>query len=93
MNIFVFFHLCRFSVTKQSNLHRTYFWLLVDDQRYLFKGIYSSDLTPSVSATIILELTAGQIVRVENDSSNIIYGTDSSGAIRSWFTGNMLYAL
>ena len=82
----------RFSVTKRSNENRSYFWFLLDDQRYSLYQLYTSG-TVTGSATIVLELTAGQIVRVENYISTIIYGTDSEGAIRSWFTGHMLYAL
>ena len=82
----------RFSVTKRSNDNRAYFWFLLDDQRYSLYQLYTSG-TVTGSATIVLELTAGQIVRVENSISTIIYGTDSEGAIRSWFTGHMLFGL
>ena len=83
----------RFSVTKKSDQQRSYFWIVVDDERYALYSLYSAGSQPPGSLTITLELTAGQIVRVENDYSSIIYGTDSAGAIRSWFTGHLLYAL
>ena len=84
---------CRFSVTKTSNLERSNFWILVDDQRYAGHFLYTADVPPAGSATIILQLTAGQIVRVENQYSSIIYGTSSDGVILSWFTGHLLYPL
>ena len=53
----------------------------------------NSDLDPSGTATINIELTAGQIVRIENAGSTAIYGTNSPGYMYSWFTGHLLYAL
>ena len=83
--------LCRFSVIKTSNSQRSFFWILVDDQRYAHYVLYSSGSgTPPGSITITLELNAGQIVRVENEYSSIVYGIDATGAIRSWFTGHMI---
>ena len=49
-------------------------------------------LTPTASFTINIQLTAGQVVKVENDNSASVTGTNS-GYINSWFTGHMLYAL
>ena len=83
-----------FSVNKEGNNNQGSFYFLVDEDRYAMKQIYSGgDVQPASSSTINLELTAGQIVRVENAISTAIYGTDSSGVIRSWFTGHLLYAL
>ena len=78
--------------TKQWSTNIISGYWLTTSATYL-KDYTAPDPTPSGSATIILELTAGHIVRVENDYSNIIYGTDNSGTIRSWFTGHMLYEL
>ena len=90
----VLFPFFRFSVTKKSSHERSYFWIVVDDQRYARFLMYSSDTTPPGSTTINLELNAGQIVMVENDHSTVIFGTEKpSGAILSWFTGHMIYAL
>ena len=85
----------RFSIGKRSNQGFAHFWLLVDEQRYLnYDGYFEpSQVAPTGTATVNLQLTAGQIVRVENRASSIIYGTDSEGLIQSWFTGHMLYAL
>ena len=58
------------------------------------KEIYTEgDGFPASSSTINLELTAGQIVRVENIVSTEVAGTEFTGVIRSWFTGHLLYAL
>lgn len=84
----------RFSITKRSDLNRSQFWLLVDQERYAYSSLYTdSHSTPSDSTTINIQLTAGQLVRVENDYSSLVYGTNSEGYILSWFTGFMLYAL
>ena len=84
----------RFPVTKKSSHERSYFWIVVDDQRYARFLMYSSDTTPPGSTTINLELNAGQIVMVENDHSTVIFCTEKpSGAILSWFTGHMIYPL
>ena len=88
----------RFSVTKRSDLHRCDFWLLVDTVRYAYNEIHTGgdgvpgSLTPTASFTINIQLTAGQVVQVENDNSASVTGTNS-GYINSWFTGHMLYAL
>ena len=68
------------------------FWFLVDNERVAFTSEFSTEYDPLGTATIILELRAGQIVRVENQDSPYIVGTESDGA-RSWFTGFLLYAL
>ena len=44
------------------------------------------------SASIILELTAGQSVRIESQDSTEVYGT-TSGFYQSWFTGFLLFEL
>ena len=67
---------------------------LVDEVRYAEYDLYvGSDIHPSGSATINVELTAGQIVRVENHGSTILYGTSDEGNMYSWFTGHLLYPL
>ncbi len=77
-----------------NNYHGTFYWL-VDADRVAIKDAYfqNSDSQPQGSATITLELQAGQIVRVENFASTRVFGTDDSGLILSWFTGHLLYAL
>ena len=68
---------------------------MVDEARYAEIDLetINSDGYPDGSATINIELTAGQIVRVENIISTVVYGTDASGYLYSWFTGHLLYAL
>ena len=88
------FNTSRFSVQKTGNEFCSQFWLLIDDVRYLNSGlILSDDQSPSNTITINLILTAGQIVRVENRVSSLIYGTSGSGDINSWFTGYMLFEI
>ena len=45
------------------------------------------------TATINIELRAGQIVRIEYKGSSKVGGTNSTGTMLSWFTGHLLYAL
>ena len=45
------------------------------------------------SGSIILELTAGQLVRIENDASSLVLGTAEEYGYLSWFTGYLLHAL
>ncbi len=69
---------------------------MVDQDRFAYaaeRGLDTGSSTPTGTMTINLELTAGQVVRVENDLSTLIYGTHSSGYLQSWFTGYMLFAL
>ena len=67
---------------------------MVDEVQYAEKDLYvGSDTHPSGSATINIVLAAGQIVRIQNYGSTLIYGTSESGAMYSWFTGHLLYAL
>ena len=82
-------------MNKEGNQYYGSFYLLVDEVRYAYKDAYfgNDNGAPSGSATINIELTAGQVVRIENIGSTTIYGTDSSGFIYSWFTGHLLYAL
>ena len=66
----------------------------MDEERFAFEDEWNkTDDSTSGTATINMELTAGQIVRIENYASSLIYGTDPSGYIFSWFTGHLLYAL
>ena len=89
----------RFSITKRSDYSQARFWLIVDEVRKTFfdmdyhEQTGSGTTTPTGFFTINMQLTAGQIVRVENDQSPYIYGTDSSGVMMSWFTGYMLFSL
>ena len=87
--------LFRFSVNKSGNENQGSFYFLADEVRYANKDLYvGSDVHPSGSATINIELTAGQIVRIENYGSTVIFGTsDEQGEMYSWFTGHLLYAL
>ena len=70
------------------------FYFVVDDARFAFVKEYSpdNDFSPQGSATINMELTAGQIVWIENAVSTTIYGTND-GRLFSWFTGHLLYTL
>ena len=86
-------------MTKSSDDHQSDFWIFVDEIRFAYSEIdtggdtdNSGSKTPSSSVTINIQLTAGQIVKVQNDNSALVYGT-SSGVVQSWFTGHMLYAL
>ena len=47
----------------------------------------------SGSATINLELNAGQTIMVENWGSGNVYAFDPYGGFYSWFTGHLLYAI
>ena len=91
----IFHCVSRLSVAKRGFDGRGDFVLLVDEQRYLGTTTYTtnSDAKPTGTATINIELTAGQIVRVENRESTSIFGTSSGGTIQSYFTGYMLYLL
>ena len=83
-------------MNKEGNNYDGGFWLLVDEVRFAYKDAQdtsSSNSLPSGSATINVELTAGQIVRVENRGSSLLYGTDAEGFMNSWFTGHLLYGL
>ena len=87
---------CRFSVNKQGNDHFGNFYFLVDGAQYAYKALYTvdSDPFPSASATITIELLAGQVVQIENVISTLVYGTNTdAGFIHSWFTGYLLYAI
>ena len=90
-----FLCISRFSVAKRSNDGRANFWLLIDEDRYLYfdVNIFDGGSAPTGTTAINIQLTAGQIVRVENNISTLIYGTDSAGTISSYFTGYMLYLL
>ena len=82
-------------MNKEGNASHGTFWFLVDEVRYAYKTayFYNADSTPSGSTTINIELTAGQIVRIENLDSTVIYGTHEDGFMQSWFTGHLLHAL
>ena len=70
-----------------------FYFLLDEEQLAQYHLQISGASYPNGAATINLELTAGQIVRIENWGSSTIYGTNSNGLINSWFTGHLLYAL
>ena len=79
---------------KNSNSNYENFWFIVDNDRVAYMPMYEdTDPSPAASATINLELTAGQIVRIESNVSTLIYGTHADGFIYSWFTGFLVYAL
>ena len=88
----------RFSITKTSGASQARMWLLIDEVRKTFSDMDfheqgSGSSSPTGAFTINMQLTAGQIVRVENEASTFIYGTTESGVMQSWFTGYMLYSL
>ncbi len=84
----------RFSAAKEGNNRYGAFWFLVDNTQVAIVEEWDADDTTSQgTGTIMLELTAGQLVRIENEISTFIYGTSSTGYLRSWFTGFLLYAL
>ena len=84
---------CRFSVTKRGSDFSGTFVFTVDDDAYAAMLTFSdNDSAPSASATINLELSAGQVVRVENVDSTIIFGTEF-GLVYTWFSGHLLYPL
>ena len=67
------------------------FFFLVDGVRVAFKYLWvPSNSAAASSATLNIELFAGQIVTVENDGATAIMGT--AGEFASWFTGHLLYA-
>ena len=84
----------RFSVAKMGNLDEGSVFFLVDGERYagLDEQSVGAD-TAAGTATITIELTAGQIVQTENFESTVVVGTVNDLAIFSWFTGHLLYAL
>ena len=79
---------------KRGNNNSADFELHVDNDAY-FRFVLNTDShgEPGGCATINLQLTAGQIIRVDNEISTLLYGTDELGIIHSYFTGYMLYAL
>ena len=95
----ILFSWIRFSVTKRSDAHQADFYILVDGARYAYHEINTggegdepgSDI-PTGSFKTNIQLTAGQVVQIQNDNSATVFGTES-GYINSWFTGHMLYAL
>ena len=84
----------RFSVTKCGNAQAGTFFFLVDEVRYAVMEEYTEAKELQwASATINIELRAGQTVRIENGVSTAIWGTNGHGILYSWFTGHLLYAL
>lgn len=82
----------RFSVTIRSDENTAYFWLLVDEQRAVYNDCYMSAASPTCSVTVNLQLTEGQLIRVENNQAGLVLGTNELGW-NSWFTGHLLYVL
>ena len=82
-------------MNKEGNEYNGSFYFLVDEIRYAEKDGHSGDSNqaPASSATINLQLNAGQLVRIENVGSTLLYGTHAEGFVQSWFTGHLLYAL
>ena len=81
-------------MVKHGNDYFGPFYFLVDEVRYanVEEYAFNSDYNPAGSGTINIELTAGQVVRIENFRSTAILGTNAAGYIYSWFTGHLLYA-
>ena len=81
-------------MAKMGNLDEGSVFFLVDGERYagLDEQSVGAD-TAAGTATITIELTAGQIVQTENFESTVVVGTVNDLAIFSWFTGHLLYAL
>ena len=81
-------------MAKIGNEFSGTFYFLVDEVRYAVVEEYTDDdAWPGGYATINMELSAGQLVRIENVGSTILYGTETDGFYFSWFTGHLLYAL
>ena len=83
----------RFSAVKQGTSAGS-FWFLVDNERVGY--INDIDFIFAFgqgSTSIILELTAGQLVRIENSFSTQVFGTHPEYGQVSWFTGFLLSAL
>ena len=84
---------------KRSDASQAKWWLLVDNTRITYFDMDyheqggSGTQTPTSAVTMNVQLTAGQVVRVENYKSSNVYGTDSSGVMMSWFTGFLIFAL
>ena len=86
-------YISRFSANKYGDNGHGTFLFLVDEERVAGHYEYSpGTCCLNGDATINLELSAGQIVRIENGFSTTILGT-FNGIMRSWFTGHLLYAL
>ena len=82
-------------MTKNGNNYDGRFHFLVDEAEYALIDmdlVNEGDSTPATTATITLELLAGQVVRIENLGSTTIYGLNGD-VMHSWFTGHLLYAL
>ncbi len=84
----------RFSAVKEGSEDRGSFFFLVDNVKIAFVDEFTANgQNPQGSATIILELTAGQEVQIMNYQSTTVWGTsDNHGFIWSWFTGFLLHA-
>ncbi len=79
---------------KEGHKNQGSFWFLVDNTRVTYIDAYDADASqPQGTGIIVLELTAGQSVRIENNVSNIVFGTYHEGHLHSWFTGFLLYSL
>ncbi len=86
----------QFTVQKESNNYRGYFFFVKEGERVAFHPRYDPDHVDTVgSSSIILELQAGERVQIENIDSTIIYGVYTSGTsiYRSLFSGFLLYGL
>ncbi len=69
------------------------FWILVNEDRVAY--IDETDQMMYIgqgSGTITLQLTAGQLVRIENAVSSELVGTVPTYGHLSWFTGYLLHA-
>ena len=80
-------------MTKLGNDGHGAYFFLVDEERFAFEDEWNTgDESTSGSCTINVQLTAGQILRIENWQSTGIYGTDSDGYVKTWFTGYLIFA-
>ena len=71
------------------------YWFLVDNERVGFINDFDGGgVIGQGSATIILKLRVGQLVRIENSMSPVVFGyfPPNYGYV-SWFTGFLLHAL
>ncbi len=81
-------------MTKTGGEGHGTFWIVVDNTRVAYKDGSDTDTNHDAgSMTIVLELTAGQAVQIENNVSSEVLGTDAEGVIRSWFSGYLMFPL
>ena len=77
---------------KRGNNNKANFRLFVDSQPYTVYALHTYFGEPGACVTINIQLTAGQVVSVENEHSTVLYG-GGGGGYNSWFSGFLLFAL